>query len=85
MPITRSAKKALRQSIRRREHNLQLKKNYAKVLKGYKKLIAAGQKDEAAKYLAQVYKTVDKLAKTSVIHKNKANRLKSRLAKKLPR
>ncbi len=83
MPITKSAKNALRQSIRRREHNLNGKKNLTEALKGYKKLVAAGKKDEAAKYLAQVYKTADKLVKTGVIHKNRANRLKSRLSKKL--
>jgi small subunit ribosomal protein S20 len=83
MPITRSAKKALRQSIRRRDHNLNGKKKLTEALKGYKKLVAAGKKDEATKYLANIYKAADKLVKTGVIHKNRANRIKSRLAKKI--
>ncbi len=83
MPITRSAKNALRQSIRRREHNLEGKKNLTNALKGYRKLVAAGKKEEAAKSLVAVYRAADRLAKTGVIHKNRANRIKSRLAKKL--
>ena len=33
--------------------------------------------------LSGVYKTLDKAAKRGIIHKNKASRLKSKLAKKL--
>ncbi|MCL4404199.1 30S ribosomal protein S20 [Patescibacteria group bacterium] len=83
MPITRSAKNALRQSVRRRGRNLKRKKQLTDALKGYRKTLAAGKKEEAAKSLIQVYKAADKLAKTGVIHKNRANRIKSRLAKKL--
>ncbi len=83
MPITRSAKNALRQNIRRRKRNLGKRERLADALKNYRKLIASGKKDEAAKYLSAVYKTADKLAKTGVIHKNRANRIKSRLSKKL--
>lgn len=83
MPITRSAKKALRQSARRRGLNLKKKKRLTDALKTYRKHIAAGNKDEAAKSLAGAYKAADKLAKTGVIHKNRASRIKSRLAKKL--
>ncbi len=83
MPITRSAKNALRQSTRRRARNLKRKKQLTDALKGYRKLVAAGKKEEAAKNLAAVYKAADKLAKTGVIHKNRANRIKSRLSNKL--
>lgn len=83
MPITQSAKKALRQSIRRRERNLRKMEAYRRAVKDYKKLIAAKKFDEAKAALAKVYKTLDKAAKTNVIAKNKAGRLKSRLAKLL--
>jgi small subunit ribosomal protein S20 len=83
MPRTKSAKKALRQNLRRRARNLERKKKLASVLKKFKKLVAAKNGEEARAFLPQVYKQLDKLAKVGFIKKNKAARLKSRLAKKL--
>ena len=80
MPIIKSAKKALRQNIRRRKINLKRKADLKSIIKQYKKLVYSN-KDEAKKYLAQVYKKLDKSAKVNLIKKNKASRLKSRLAK----
>lgn len=80
MPITRSAKKALRQNIKRRERNLAKKEAYKKAIKEYKKLLANNKIEEAKQKLNLVYKTLDKASKTNVIHKNKASRLKSRLS-----
>lgn len=82
MPITTSAKKALRQNIRRRERNLKKKKKLKEVIKEYKKASDASQ-GEAVKILPKVYKALDKAAKTKLIKKNKAARLKSRLSKLL--
>ncbi|OGN02882.1 MAG: hypothetical protein A3G02_01005 [Candidatus Yanofskybacteria bacterium RIFCSPLOWO2_12_FULL_44_13b] len=70
MPITKSAKKALRQSKTRRIGNLAKKKAYKAAIKELKKT-----KD--VKLLAKTYKAIDKAAKTGVIKKNKAARLKS--------
>lgn len=81
MPITLSAKKALRQSVRRHLRNLRRKKAYKDAVKNVKRLVAANKKEEAVKLLPQLYKTLDKTAKTKAIKKNKANRLKSRLTK----
>ncbi len=81
MPITKSAKKALRQSIRRRERNLSTKKNLKEVLKTYKKQVAAKNFDEAKKQLSLVYQKLDKATKTNILKKNTASRLKSRLTK----
>ncbi|MEK7629990.1 MAG: 30S ribosomal protein S20 [Patescibacteria group bacterium] len=83
MPKIKSAKKALRQNVRRHNRNLERKKSLQTVLKQYKKMILEGKKDEAGKYLSQVYKALDKMAKTKFIKRGKADRLKSRLAKKL--
>lgn len=83
MPITKSAKKALRQNIRRRKINLKRKVELKAVIKQYKKLVAAGQKEEAKSCLPQVYKKLDKTVKVNLIKKNKAARLKSRLSKLL--
>ncbi len=81
MPITKSAEKALRQSKQRRRRNLKKKEAYKSVLKRAKKFVAAKKLNDALKLLPLVYKALDKAAKTKVIEKNKAARLKSRLAK----
>lgn len=80
MPNTKTAKKALRQNIRRKEKNVKQKNELKKVIKEYKK-ITADKKEDAAKYLSNVYKKLDKAAKTDLIKKNKASRLKSKLSK----
>lgn len=83
MPITASAKKALRQSLRRKAQNLRRKNAYKNTVKEFKSLVAAGKKDDAKKLLPKVYQSLDKAAKTDVIKKNKAARLKSSAAKLL--
>ena len=83
MPNTSAAKKALRQNITRKVRNLRNKRVLLSVMKDYKKAIEEGQTEEAAAKLPMVYKRLDKAAKTNLIKPNKANRLKSRLTKKL--
>lgn len=81
MPITSSAKKALRQNKTRHAHNIIKKEAYKKAVIKYRKAVAAKAMDEAAKLLPLAFKALDKAAKTKVIEKNKASRLKSRLSK----
>ncbi|MCD6568740.1 30S ribosomal protein S20 [bacterium] len=83
MPITKSAQKALRQNLRRRERNKQRKQALKEVKKKFLKLIEAEQIEEAKKLLPRLYKALDKAAKVHLIKKGKSNRLKSRLARKL--
>ena len=83
MPITKSAKKALRQSLKRREQNLARKRALAKTLKNFLRLIKAKKTDEAKNYFASVQKALDKAAKTGLLKKNTASRKKSRLSKLL--
>lgn len=83
MPKTKSAKKALRQSARRRELNLLREKKLKETVKKFKKLLAGAKKDEAQAFLKEVYKTIDKMAKVDFIKRGRADRMKSRLAKKL--
>lgn len=83
MPIIQSAKKALRQNVRRRKMNIKRRTELKKAIKQYKKLVISGEKDKAKEYLPTVYKKLDKSAKTNLIKKNKASRLKSRLSKAL--
>ena len=81
MPITKSAKKALRQNKRRRQRNLRQLNSVREIIKKVKKLIVENKKEEALKLLPQAYKVIDKAAKTGVIKKNNAARKKSRLTK----
>ena len=73
----KSAVKRIRQSKKRQLH----KKYYAKTMRNaVRKLRAMTDKNEAAAFYPKVQKMLDKLAKTNVIHKNKASNLKSGLA-----
>ena len=79
MPITKSAKKALRQTRRRTIRNLRRKEAYRKALKQIRKLLAEKKIKEAEALVPQAYKALDKAAKTGVLKKNAAARRKSRL------
>ncbi|MFH1246729.1 MAG: 30S ribosomal protein S20 [Candidatus Liptonbacteria bacterium] len=83
MPITASAKKAMRQSARRASQNKTKKVHLKEAIKKYRKLVAAKKTEEAQKMLPEIYKIADKTAKSGVIKKNTASRVKSRLAKLL--
>lgn len=85
MPITSSAKKALRQNIARKAENTKQRNALKRAIKDFKKTLAAGDAQKAADLLTKVYKTLDKAAKRGVINRGTADRLKSRLTKKLPR
>lgn len=81
MPITSSAKKALRSSKRKRIVNLATKEKVAKTVKNVKKLIISKTKEGTKEALILAFKALDKAAKKGVIKKNSASRKKSRLAK----
>jgi small subunit ribosomal protein S20 len=83
MPITKSAKKALRQSIRRGERNTVKKDAYKTLLKKLQKAVQTKKFGDATAALSLFYKSVDKAAKVHAIAKNKASRLKSRASKLL--
>jgi len=81
MPITKSAKKALRQGIRRKIRNLKRKNAMKEIVKQERKLAALGKKEEAVRLLPKLYQAIDKAAKRGIIKKNAASRKKSRLTK----
>jgi len=81
MAITKSAKKSIRQSARRKEHNIIYKDKIKKLVKEALSLVAAKKQAEAQKLLPEIYKALDKAAKVGVIKKNNASRRKSRLTK----
>ncbi|MBQ8424233.1 MAG: 30S ribosomal protein S20 [Coprobacter sp.] len=72
-----SSIKRIRQTQTRNLHN----RYYAKTTRNaVRKLRAMTVKDDAVALYRQVSAMLDKLAKRNVIHKNKANNLKSKLA-----
>ncbi len=81
MPITRGAKKALRQSLKKRNFNRARKDGVSTAVKSLKKLIEEGKKKDAQKALSLVQKSLDKAVKGKTITKNTASRKKSRLSK----
>ncbi len=81
MPITKSAKKALRQNLKRRARNIQKKEKIKSLIKEVKRLVSQKKIEEAKKLLPQVYKVLDKAAKKALIKKNTAARKKSRITK----
>jgi small subunit ribosomal protein S20 len=85
MPNTKSAKKAQRSSARKGVFNTFWKKKIKDVVKSLKDVLNSGKVATAdlSKNLSVTQKTLDKAAKNKVIHKNKANRLKSRYAKRI--
>ena len=81
MPITSSAKKALRASKKKQVYNLRRKKAVDNAVKDIKKLIKDKKPDEAKKLLPKAYQALDKAAKAFTLDKNTVSRRKSRLSK----
>lgn len=75
MPISLSAKKSLRKSLKNRKENVSFKNKFKSVAKEY---LAKPTKEG----LEKVYSLLDKLKKKNIFHKNKVARLKSSFAKK---
>lgn len=74
MPITKSAIKKMRRDVRRRAATLQVK-----VI--LKKMVKSARQRPTTETLKAAQKALDKAAKTGLVHKNKAARLKARLTK----
>lgn len=81
MAITKSAKKAIRQSARRKAQNSVYKNKIKALVKEAKTLVTSKKGGEAKKLLPEIYAALDKAAKVGVIKKNNASRRKSRLTK----
>jgi len=80
MPITSSAKKALRASKHKRVFNRRRQDTMNSLVKKIKKFVTDKNTAEAVKLLAGAYQAIDKAAKTNLIKKNTASRKKSRLS-----
>ncbi len=80
MPITSSAKKALRAAAKRRVFNLRRKSGLDTELKNFRKLVETKDLKGAENLMPTLYQSLDKAAKTGYIKPNTAARLKSRAA-----
>jgi ribosomal protein S20 len=74
MPITTSARKAVRQSRRKEKINSKTKRRLSLSIKSFERSPKDGD-------LPAVYKIIDLAAKKNLIHPNRASRIKSRLSK----
>jgi small subunit ribosomal protein S20 len=77
---TKSALKANRQNVKRREHNRQLRSKLRTALKAIRASLDAEDLDGAKAALSKTVSMVDKMATKGIIHRNTAGRYKARLS-----
>lgn len=80
---TKSALKANRQNIARREHNRQMRSKLRTALKAIRASLDAKDVSSAKTALDKTVSIVDKMATKGIIHRNTAGRYKSRLSARL--
>lgn len=79
----KSALKANRQNVKRREHNRELRSKLRTGLKAIRKSLDDKDVEGAKAALKSLQSLVDKMATKGIIHKNTAGRYKSRLTNRL--
>lgn len=80
MPITSSAKKAMRQAKARTERNKPFVTRLKTEIKKLELLVKTDM-EKAKKQLSTAYSVIDTAAKKHLIHKNTASRKKARMAR----
>ena len=80
---TKSALKANRQNIRRREQNRQMRSRLRTALKKIRASLDENDVEAAKSALSETVSIVDKMATKGIIHRNTAGRYKSRLSARL--
>jgi small subunit ribosomal protein S20 len=80
---TKSAVKANRQNIKRREHNRAQRSTLRTGLKAIRKALDGDDVDGAKTQMKGVQSLVDKMAAKGIIHRNTAARYKSRLVARI--
>ena len=76
----KSALKANRQNVKRREHNRALRSKLRTGLKSARQAVKGKDEGAAKAAFTGLQSLVDKMASKGIIHKNTAARLKSRLS-----
>ncbi len=80
---TKSALKANRQNVKRREHNRQMRSKLRSALKAIRVSLEAKDFSGAKTALNETVSIVDKMATKGIIHRNTAGRYKSRLSARM--
>ena len=83
MANTRSAKKRIRQNVKRRMRNKHYRTRARTQIKSARDLIKGGEREPAAEAVQEAISALDQAASKGVIHKKNAARRKSRLIKRL--
>jgi small subunit ribosomal protein S20 len=78
-----SALKAHRQSLKRREHNRQLRSRLRTALKAVRMAVDGNDLAAARAALNATIALIDRMASKRIIHRNAANRHKARLTRRL--
>lgn len=79
MPTTKSAKKRLRQNIKRRAHNRAIRSAVKTQVRKVRRAVAAGDIARAEQEMRLAAKKLDRAGCKRIIHPNAAARTKSRL------
>jgi small subunit ribosomal protein S20 len=77
---SKSAEKRARQAVEHRTRNVTHRSTVRTAIKKVVTAIAAGKKDEAAAALKSATPVIDSMVNKGIIHRNKADRHKSRLS-----
>jgi small subunit ribosomal protein S20 len=83
MPHTTSAKKRLKQNLKRREHNRSVKKTVKTQIKRVLEVAKSGTVEQLQQEYNLAAKKLDKAAAKRMVHPNLAARKKSQLSKLL--
>ncbi|MCB1158081.1 MAG: 30S ribosomal protein S20 [Leptospiraceae bacterium] len=83
MANIRSSKKDIRRTAKRRLANMQKRSTIRTFAKNILKSIKEGKLEELPSLFNKYASSLDKAAKKKLIHKNNANRNKSRMAQKI--
>jgi small subunit ribosomal protein S20 len=77
---TKSAEKAARQADEHRAHNVTLRSSMRTAIRKVNDAVAKGNKDDAQKNYSAAVPVIDSMVNKRIIHRNAADRYKSRLA-----
>ena len=83
MPNLKASIKDYRNSQKKKENNLKMKRRYKAAIKEFNKDLETGNTEKSKTSLSKIFKLLDKAAKTKLLKKNTASRKKSRLTKNL--
>ena len=80
MANIKSARKRARQALQRRDHNMGLRTAVRTAIKNVAKAVSAGNREAAEKTMRESQKVIDRVVAKGILHRNAADRHKSRLA-----